>query len=248
MKSTARGAMKSFAFCLHSATILMIGMRRNCGAGASVQAPDWLNVRFVTIACLFMAACGTLGLACGVAVADHGHARSVHCQKHARKHKHHACRHSTRDVKRKKTRGSHTVGTPTSSTQPTVTSSPTQAEVPGAGRREGIYEPCSAATTPTLPTGDGWVTGDYWMGGGPAPGNYYCTPSPVEVIVSNAKGEVVATQQVGKHEYWTIPLAEGSYSLKAYTEGKPVDCPSEPATFTVIVGQSVKDSVVCNIP
>jgi hypothetical protein len=189
----------------------------------------------------------------GLAAHASTHRRS--CAKHS-----HSAKHSKQRCKRRKgkTTSGHSQaagseGRPQSSPHPTplpggTVSSETEGPPPD---RDAVSAPCSKTAQPNIPTGDGWVTGAVDISGGPAPGAFYCTPSPVEVAVIATNGQVVARQSVGEHEKWAIPLAPGTYSLRAYSvtySGSQVECPSEPTTFTIAAGEPVEDSVECDTP
>jgi hypothetical protein len=135
--------------------------------------------------------------------------------------------------------------TPPPSTPPAAETLPSPS---GAGLEAGeperheVDEACTAAEAPALPPGYGWVTGNLYIAGGPSPGIYSCGYVPVELVVtSTSSGTVVARQQVGERESWAIALPEGSYSLRAYDDGQPVECSCEPEMFSVAAGRAVTD-------
>ncbi len=106
---------------------------------------------------------------------------------------------------------------------------------------------CLEPSAPTeVPSGDGWIVGGLYFGGGPPPGAYSCQGAPYTISVTDESGTTVATQQVpGGGLSFTFILPPGNYILQS-DEGED-SCPDK-THATVIAGQQTKVEVECDEP
>lgn len=107
-----------------------------------------------------------------------------------------------------------------------------------------------AAGCPPFPAdepgaGVGWIIGCITVSGGPAPGSQSYGQQGT-VSVTNATGQVVATQAVGEHQSYSIAVAPGQYSVSAVI---PNDFPCPAAgQVAVAAGREARQDVNCSVP
>ncbi len=104
---------------------------------------------------------------------------------------------------------------------------------------------CAPAPAPAKgPAGEGWLIGGMYIAGGPAPGIYACGSQPYTETVTDASGDVVATQAVAGGQSYSIALAPGTYDLSTdvssvgYCRG----------TATITAGRETHADTVCAVP
>lgn len=116
-----------------------------------------------------------------------------------------------------------------------VSTSPWQAVVGSAP----VY--CKPAVPPAvdIPVGDGWIVGGVYLQGGAFPGIDQCDESSYTVTVTNAAGEVVASQNVAPLHSYTFVVPAGSYMLMSGHCG---------GTATVTAARQTTADTDCDLP